>query len=116
MPTDTDNNLKTQVSKAFRSKSVTSSFGELVQKLDHHTQIVHFEMMEERGIKEEKLTYEERIVFVTKLVHQLQSCEFHYQGKNSYSEKAVQFFEKNDIRRWGQCIKQTLLIGTRGSN
>jgi len=40
---------------------------------------------------------EERIVFVTKLVHQLQSCEFHYQGKNSYSEKAVQFFEKNDI-------------------
>jgi hypothetical protein len=107
-----DNQLKSQVSQSLRSSILTSNFDFQVRELDFHTQTVYHEIRRERGIQETKMTYEERTVFVTKLVYWLQSrCE----GKDDFSKKAAQFFQKNDRRTWGERLRYTDCI-TRGND
>jgi hypothetical protein len=110
-----DNQLKWQVSQSFPLRIATSPFDERVKTIDFHFLSVHYEMMEKRDIKEPNLTNEERMDATTKLLYWLQSRELCCEGKDVLSKKATKFFEKNAPEKWGECLRHTHRICTRGS-
>lgn len=103
-----DDKLKSQVNQSFESRIATSPFDEQVEVLDFNTQSVYYEMVKERGIEEENLSFDERIVLTTKFIHQLQSHELCCESKDVFAEKAAKFFKKKNIREWSKCPRQTL--------
>jgi hypothetical protein len=110
-----DNQLKWQVSQSFPLSFETSPFDELVKKIDYTIVSVHYKMMEKRDIKEPNLTNEERMDATTKFLYRLKSHELRCEGNDVLSMKAAKFFEKNAPEKWGECLRHTHRICTRGS-